>query len=214
MKATTIVKSLVCAGMLLAGSMASAALIITTSPSNTGTDNVLSNTCTGNVIGPALTVQGCLNTNSNLFVNFTGTENLTYTGGQAVLTADANGFNSLIISLSKVGATFKKIVLNIDALADGFVTFTGQPSGASSSSFALGANGSNFFTITSDNASDFTSLAFTTSVAISDVSQIRLGGVVDEVGNPVAVPEPGVLMLMGIGLVGLGMGRKFKAKKA
>lgn len=214
MKAITIVKSLVCAGMLLAGSMASAALIVTEGVSNPGTDNVLSETCSGNIQGPALLVQGCLNSGSDFFVNFTTTtpgELLTYTGGQAVLVAVDGGFNNLTISLDQAGWTFSKIVLNINAITDGFVTFNGTPGGASSQ-FALGANGENFFTITGEA---FSSLSFTTTVAVSlsDVRQVRLGGV--EVGTPVTpVPEPGILMLMGLGLFGLGMGRKFKAKKA
>ena len=48
-------------------------------------DNVIFNACNLNP-GPALTVQGCLNTNHTTLVNFTSTENLLISGGGQAVT--------------------------------------------------------------------------------------------------------------------------------
>ncbi|MDQ3687404.1 MAG: PEP-CTERM sorting domain-containing protein, partial [Acidobacteriota bacterium] len=70
--------------------------------------------------------------------------------------------------------------------------------------FALGASGQNFFTITAINGQRISSVAFTTTVAmtvtnVDDVSQIRIGGV-QPVTTP--IPEPATMILLGTGLAG------------
>src|SRR5690606_32194573 len=110
--------------------MAGAAIIVTPGVDNQGTHNVVSNPCNDNSTGPGLTVQGCLNVNHDYLVNFTSDENLLISGGQASLVAEDGAFSFLTISLDS-GGTFSKLLLNIDSSADGFVTFSGSPGGAS-----------------------------------------------------------------------------------
>src|SRR5262245_37954767 len=60
---------------LVGHAQATLILVSGISGGNTGTDNVVFNPCDSIVTGPALTVQGCLNTDHAQNVNFTGNEN-------------------------------------------------------------------------------------------------------------------------------------------
>lgn len=205
MKNSYVWKTIMCSAFLLVGSMANAALIVSEGNFNQDTDNVLSNSCDGNVTGPALTVQGCFNTNNTFFVNFTSDENLLISGGQAAIEAFDGAFSYMEIALADEDYIFEKLVLNIDASAAGLITFTGIP-GGTSDPFALVSGGANFFTITGES---FSSISFVTTVGIasvdlvSDLAQVRMGGVL--IGNPSAVPEPGTLSILGLGLLGIGL---------
>jgi hypothetical protein len=202
------VKSAICAGILLYGSVASAGPIyVEYGNSNTLVDNVIENGCDPHIEGPANLIQGCLNTNSAFFINFTSNEFIQYDGGgQAQIVATDGSFTFLDISLAAVDWTFAKLVLNIDAEDNGFVNFTGVP-GGTSGTFNLDKNGQNYFTIT---GADFSSVSFTTNVGVtnvgvSDVKQVRIGGIVDQT-PPITsdVPTPGTLGLLGVGLLTSG----------
>ena len=192
---------------------ADAALIVTPGVSNTGTDNVISNACVGTITGPAMTVQGCLNSDHNQFVNFTSDENLVITGGQAVLDAADGSFNNLSIAFAD-GSLYDKLVLNIDSFENGTVTFTGNPGGGSVSA-PLDGTGQNFFTLTGQQ---FSSISFVTSTGIAhielvaDLKQVRIGcGETNTCPPPPCttaceprnVPEPASMTLTSPGLFGL-----------
>ncbi|MGH8682025.1 MAG: PEP-CTERM sorting domain-containing protein [Burkholderiales bacterium] len=191
-----LVRRLAAAAALLVASTANAALIVDTGVSNAGTDNVVFNPCDAPVSGPALIVEGCLNTNLALVVRFAAEENIEANGGQArVDSTDADGFSQLRISVPS--STFAKLVLNINSELDGLVTFTDGVD--TSAAFALDDNGQNFFTIT---GGPFNFIEFTTFVGetqtdmVEDVRQVRIG--------LQAVPEPASLLLAGLALAALG----------
>ena len=151
-------------------------------------------------------VTGSLN-NSPAMVTFTGQESLTTTmsNGQARITGADNDLTFLSFMLEG-GQTFSEVEFNLNALTDGVVTLT-----------FLGANGSTLNTTTADISSNgqnffgafgeaFTSVQISSTAQLSDVRQVRLGGL----GMQAAVPEPGTwaLMLVGFGAVGFSMRRR------
>lgn len=204
-------KSAIYAVMLLNGAVASAGIIITPGVDNSGTDNVVSNPCDSHITGPALMVQGCLNSNHSFFINFTGDELMQINGGQSSIEAVDGAFSYLNIALADPGWTYSKLLINIDATntANGFVTFTGLP-GGSSSPWALDPNGQNKFIITGE---DFSSVSFITNVGVTavdlvaDVKQVRIGGIEQPPETPPdnPAPAPGTPGFLGLGLGLLGL---------
>ncbi len=146
-------------------------------------------------------------------VTILGTENLTLpaAGLQATVGAGDGGLNTLTFSLADPNSGFASLILNLDALQDGFVSFS--DGGSVTSLFALDDNGFNFFTLTNGGGPLFTSLSFTSTVDILQVSQIRLGGIAALNDIP-GVPEPETwsYMLLGFGLAGLVL-RKGKPRE-
>src|SRR5690242_11444255 len=85
----------------LMSSSAVAGLIVTTGNNPQTDDNVIANGCSAGVAvpGPALTVKGCFNANHGQPVDFTSSEAIKYTGGQAAVVASDGAFATLTISV-------------------------------------------------------------------------------------------------------------------
>jgi hypothetical protein len=205
MNSRKIVFSLIAFAAISVGSAISARadLVIVSGNVPQTDENVLLNTgITGNPIF------GTTN-QTQTSVRFASNENITApANGQARIEGADGTLTQLTTDLP--GFTFTSLILNIDANAAGSVTFTvnqlvGAPLVAT---FALGAAGENFFTITAINGQRITSVLFTTDVnmaltQVSDVAQIRIGGVAP-IETP--IPEPASMLLLGSGLIGLASG--------
>jgi hypothetical protein len=172
--------------------------VISISPGNTPQtdENVQFNE--PGLVGTGMVVEGITN-QTDIVVTFTGNEELTTpAAGQARIEATDGSLNFLRVEI--VGGSFSSLILNIDANANGNVTFTMDelgPGAPETSTQSLTGSGNNFFTITSTVGFSF--ISFTTSipvaVEVSDVSQIRIGGVR---GDTTVIPEAGSLVAWGI----------------
>ncbi|HEX6622681.1 MAG TPA: PEP-CTERM sorting domain-containing protein [Pyrinomonadaceae bacterium] len=188
---------------------ARADIIIATGNNPQPDENVLLNTgITGNPIFGTTNQTG-------FSVRFSSNENLTApANGQARIEAADGTLTQLTIDIP--GATFTSLILNIDAAAAGQVTFvvTEDNGQQTQGTFALGASGENFFTITAINGQRISSVSFTTTVAmaitnVDDVAQIRIGGA-QQTG---AVPEPTTMLLLGTGIAGIAAKMRRRRKK-
>jgi hypothetical protein len=182
--------------------------ITTGNPGNLGTDNVLFNNPALNHSG--LLVQGDFNgSGAGFIVDFTSASNsgnLGVSGGQAVLVGGTGNtpFSNVTMQLEN-GATFTKLILNIDVtndLSNTQVQFTvnytllgGQQF---SQVFAVDANGQNFFGIQAAEGAVINSVTIQAlqGTTFVDINQWRVGGFASE------VPEPASLFLLGSGLAG------------
>ena len=196
--------------LTLGGALTARADIIIAAGNNPQPDeNVLLNTgLSGNPIFGTTNQTG-------FSVRFSSNEALTApANGQARIEAVDGTLTNLTVDIP--GATFTSLILNIDAAAAGSVNFvvTEDNGQQTAGTFALGASGENFFTITAINGQRISSVAFTTDVAmvvtnVDDVAQIRIGGA-QQTTNP--VPEPVTMLLFGTGLAGIAARARRRCK--
>jgi hypothetical protein len=138
-------------------------------------------------------------------VSFTSTTDMLLgtSQGQAVVTASDGALGNVNIFLTNPNLGFSSFEFNVDSPTNQQVSlvFTDQfgNSQVGTTSFSVGKSGSNFFDAVATNGELIKTVSLT-GVALSDVAQIRLGGV----GALAAVPEPAAWSLLIVGFGGLG----------
>ena len=180
-------------GILLSfiATSADATIIFNAIPSGTG-NNVQFNDQPPDQIGT--TIFGNINDPNNTLVQFSSTQVLrTPAVGQARIESVPDGIlDNLVTTIP--GFFFDQAVFNLDAGGAGIANVSAfdQSGKKFDFSFLLSGSGQNFFTLTTSGGELISSVAFTTTVGLEDVSQIRFG-------NLTAVPGP----IAGAGLPGL-----------
>ena len=193
---------------------ANADLFIEAGPGNfEGDENILFNE--PGLVGTGNPVEGITN-QTGFIVDFLSDETLTTpSGGQARIEALDGAFDNMSIFLDNdPDAGYTSLILNINALDFGTVTFDIDQRVGSNlvATFDLDPNGENFFRIWSTNGQFIVNTTFTSTVDISDIRQVRIGGSTTEIPPEEVVPEPGTI---GVACCALGLAymRRKKARK-
>jgi hypothetical protein len=140
--------------------------------------------------------------------------------GQATINAVDGSFTNLTIAPVSPLVSFNELDFRLSVLGTGggttgTVTFTvtednGQVT--TSQAFAIDSAGQNIFSVVAINNQRIRSVLLTSTVALTDVQQVRVGGVGTS-NNP--IPEPTTMLLLGTGLAGIaGVVRRRKANQA
>jgi hypothetical protein len=195
-------------GILLSLVVTSADAIIIFDPTPAGTgNNVVFNLQPPNQTGT--TVFGNINDPNDTLVQFTSTQVLTTpSAGQARIESVPNGIlNNLVTTIP--GFFFDEAVFNLDATADGSASITALDQFGAVFNFPLTLSGSgqNFFHLTTSGGELISSVAFTTTVGLDNVAQVRFGETVPVPGPLAGAGLPGLLLASG-GLLALARRRR------
>ena len=177
-------------------------------------DNVLINSCVGNIIGPATLIQGCLNSNTSTLVDVSSSHLLVGNGGQARFEGSGGNIDNFTIAFHDPTLGFSGIVFNINAAnhTTATVSFTvdavdqfGHVEAPQLFTNTISGNGQNFFNLTTADGEIATSVSVSSSLTnITDIRQVRIASA--EI--PTRVPEPATLFLLGSVLLGYGAFRR------
>jgi len=180
----------------LVATSAGAVIMFSPTPSGTG-NNVVFNLQPPDQTGR--TIFGNINDPNNTLVQFTSTQVLTTPSrGQARIVAVPDlVLNNLQTTIP--GFFFSQAVFNLDAMANGSATISAfdQSGGLFSFLFPLSGSGQNFFTLTTAGGEQISRVAFTSTVGLADVSQIRFGGVAVVPAPVVGAGLPGLILASG-----------------
>jgi hypothetical protein len=192
----------------LVATSADAVIMFSPTPSGTG-NNVQFNDQPPDQTGT--TIFGNINDPNDTLVQFTSTQVITTPSlGQARIESVPSGIlNNLVTTIP--GFFFDTAVFNLDAAANGNATITAMDQFGASFNFLLPLSGSgqNFFTLTTADGELISSVAFTTTVGLENVAQIRFGETVPIPSPIVGVGLPGVLGALGL-LVALTRRRRHR----
>src|SRR5437660_6631131 len=175
---------------------AGADIMFSPTPSGTG-NNVIFNQQPPDQTGT--TIFGNINSIGTL-VQFTSTQVLTTPSqGQArIESVPANILNNLNTTIP--GFDFSQAVFNLDATANGSASIIAFDQVGTPFSFLLPLSGSgqNFFTLTATGGELISRVAFTSTVGLADVAQIRFGQTVAVPGPIVGARLPGLIAACGV----------------
>jgi hypothetical protein len=175
-------KTLCVAGVLAVAMTTAQSAVFLASAGGGGTgQNLIFNGCASPTGSGTSMLSGCINGNQSLLVNVTGTENLVIAGGGQAKIEGQDG-SLTYLKIDPTNFLSSKMIVNIDASADGFVTFN-DALGASQT-LAVDGKGNNFFTLTGGDL-NFITLSASTGINFSQVEQVRFESTVIS-----AIPEP------------------------